>query len=109
MLAEAGEPPLYISWLVSAARRWHRMAEAPQGSLQRRAGCWQLSVQMRHSWPQHGAHGQHNYITMQAAGMEFSLKGAAMHLLVVVLQNLCCIWNQQSMHDCRSAVNYLSL
>ena len=37
ILAEAGEVPLFITWLVSAARLWHRMLEAPPGSLLRRA------------------------------------------------------------------------
>ncbi len=37
ILAEAGEPPLYVTWLAAAARLWHRMAQAPAGSLLQRA------------------------------------------------------------------------
>jgi hypothetical protein len=33
VLAEAGEPPLYITWLVHAARFWSTVVAAPQGSL----------------------------------------------------------------------------
>jgi hypothetical protein len=35
ILAEAGEPPLYISWLVHAARLWSSVVAAPEGSLMR--------------------------------------------------------------------------
>lgn len=35
ILAEAGEPPLYITWLVRAARFWSTAVAAPEGSLLR--------------------------------------------------------------------------
>ena len=35
VLAEAGEPPLYITWLVRAARFWSTVVAAPEGSLMR--------------------------------------------------------------------------
>ena len=35
ILAEAGEPPLYITWLVRAARFWSAAVAAPEGSLLR--------------------------------------------------------------------------
>ena len=36
ILAEAGEPPLYITWLVRAARFWSGVVAAPPGSLLQR-------------------------------------------------------------------------
>jgi hypothetical protein len=33
VMAEADEPPLYISWLVRCARFWSSVVEAPEGSL----------------------------------------------------------------------------
>jgi len=33
VLAEAGQPPLYITWLRQAARLWSSIVAAPQGSL----------------------------------------------------------------------------
>jgi hypothetical protein len=33
ILAEAGEPPLYVSWLVRAARLWSTLVAAPAGSI----------------------------------------------------------------------------
>ncbi len=33
VLAEAGQPPLYISWLVQAARFWDSLLKAPEGSI----------------------------------------------------------------------------
>ena len=75
--------PLYITWLTSAARLWHHMAEAPQGSLLQRAleegrrlaaECAdepRLAAAQR-PW---AAQLQH---AMQEAGVEFSLQGPAM-------------------------------
>ena len=83
ILAEAGEPPLYVSWLVSAARLWHRMTAAPQDSLlgralqearQLAAECVderQLAVAQR-PWA------AQLQLAMHTAGVQFSLDGAAM-------------------------------
>ena len=43
ILAEAGQPPLYISWLASAARLWNDVVAAPGGSVLRQA----LDAQLR--------------------------------------------------------------
>ena len=84
ILAEAGEPPLYVTWLVSAARLWHRVTQAPQGSLLARAlqearqlAATQLADEPRLARAQRPWAAQLQS-AMQAAGVQFGLDGAAM-------------------------------
>ena len=83
ILAEAGEVPLYITWLVSAARLWHRTVEAPQDSLLGRTlqEARRIAATSAEE-PRLGAAQQpwaaQLQRAMQAAGVEFSLDGTAM-------------------------------
>ena len=48
VLAEAGQPPLYISWLASSARLWGSLLAAPEGSLM--GTVLEASLQMAAEW-----------------------------------------------------------
>jgi hypothetical protein len=73
VLAEAGEPPLYISWLVRCARFWSSVVAAPEGSLMHQVvtASLEMAADCSDSPPAHLPWAAQLQRALQAAGFAF--------------------------------------